>query len=130
MIYLDSSAILKLVVAEKESAGLRSWLVDHEDEALVSSALSRVEVLRGARRLSAAALPAARAAIDALDLIPLSTPVLVHAAEVGGPLLRSLDAVHLASARSIAGDVTAFVAYDPRLAQAAAETGLPVAQPA
>lgn len=130
MIYLDSSALLKLVFDEAESTALSVWL----DTAVaahpaVSSDLARVEVLRGCRRADPATLPAARSLLAGIDLIPISGDVVDHAAEVEGALLRSLDAIHLASAAGVRGAITTFVTYDHRLGTAAVAAGLPVVAP-
>jgi uncharacterized protein len=130
VIYLDSSALLKLVVEERESAALEAWLLDRSGVPVVSSELAKVEVLRGCRRVYAEALPEARAVLAGLDLVRLSTDVLDSAAEVGDTTLRTLDAIHLASALSIREHLAAFVAYDQRLLSAASAVGLQPSQPA
>lgn len=128
MIYLDSSALLKLLYEERESAALAAWLEARSGLPLVSSELSRVEVIRACRRIDATALPAARTLLAGLDSIPLAGGVIDHAADLDAPLLRGLDAIHLASALALEAELTAFVAYDRRLADAAAGAGLePVA---
>lgn len=129
MIYLDSSAILKLLFDEPESAGLERWLSARTGTPVVSSQLARVEVTRACRRLNADALPEARALLAGLDLVPLTTDIVDQASNVGEPLLRSLDAIHLASAVSLRADLTAFLAYDHRLAGAASAAGLVSLQP-
>lgn len=129
MIYLDSSALLKLVLEEPESAALEAWLTASAGTPVVSSEVARVEVVRACRRANADAVPAARALLAGLDLIPLTTPLVEHAADVGEPLLRTLDAIHLASALSIDPDLSAFIAYDHRLAEAASGAGLQTLQP-
>lgn len=128
MINLDSSALLKLVHEECESAALEAWLSARQGVPVVGSALARVEVLRACRRVNAAALPEARAVLAGLDLVPLSSDVLDSAAEVGDSTRRSLDAIHLASALSIREHLSALVAYDSRLLEGASVAGLgPVA---
>ncbi|WP_346620982.1 type II toxin-antitoxin system VapC family toxin [Blastococcus montanus] len=129
MIYLDSSALLKLVRAEEYSAELSSWLADRPDVPLVSSALARVEVLRACRRIDTRLLAPGRAVLAVLDTVPVDDDVLAAAAELPEPGLRSLDALHLASALSLDPDLEAFVAYDARLTAAAADAGLTVARP-
>ena len=129
MIYLDASAVLKLLIEELESAALESWITAQAGAPMVTSTVAKVEVLRACRRLNAEALPAATALLAELDLIPLTTDVVDAAAEVGGPLLRSLDAIHLASALSIGADLAAFVCYDRRLLEAASAAGLEVVHP-
>ena len=130
MIYLDSSALLKLLFEETESAALAQWLEQHTGTPAVSSELARVEVLRASRRLDPVALPAARSLLAQLDLIPLTSVLVAEAAEVGAPLLRTLDALHLASALSIRPELSAFIAYDDRLAAAAVDAGLEPVRPA
>jgi predicted nucleic acid-binding protein len=124
VIYLDSSALLKLLYEERESTALAEWLSARPGAPLVSSELAKVEVIRACRRVNAEALPEARALLAELDLVPLSRDVVDQAAEVGETYLRSLDAIHLASALSIREDLFAFVAYDQRLAGAASAAGL------
>jgi len=130
MIYLDSCAIVKLVVAESESAALREFLAGRPDELPVTSALARVEVVRAMRNLGGAAADAAVAVLAQIDQMPLVDPLLDDAAGAGDGVLRSLDAIHLASATALEDGLTAFVTYDKRLAAAAADVGLPVHAPA
>jgi predicted nucleic acid-binding protein len=129
MIYLDSSALLKLLFEEQESAGLASWLEQRPAIPKISSELAKAEVIRATRRLDPAVIPAARALLSQLDLLPLAGSLIADAAEVGDPLLRTLDAIHLASALSIRGDLTAFVVYDLRLATAAFAAGIDPSAP-
>lgn len=129
MIYLDSSALLKLVFDEDESATLERWLARRARTPKLSSELAKVEVVRAARRLDSEAVPTARALVSQLDLIPLTGSVVDQAADMGEPLLRSLDALHLVSALAVRDELTAFVAYDQRLVEAARAAGLRVAQP-
>jgi uncharacterized protein len=117
------------VLEERESADLELWLSDRRGEPVTSSELARVEVLRGCRRLDARTVPAARELLADIELIPLSGRVIEEAGDIAEPLLRSLDALHLASALSIATDLTAFIAYDRLLATAAEAAGLPTVQP-
>jgi predicted nucleic acid-binding protein len=98
MIYLDSSALLKLLFEEGESAALAQWISEQTGTPMVTSELAKVEVVRAARRLDADVVPAARVLMSQLDLIPLSSGLLDEAADVGEPLLRTLDAIHLAGA--------------------------------
>lgn len=129
MIYLDSSALLKLVQEEDESAALEGWILERESTPLVSSELAKVEVIRACRRMNADALPGARTLLAGIDLIPLTGEVVDQAAEAGDVLLRSLDAIHLASALSIEADLSAFIAYDHRLNDAASAAGLRALHP-
>lgn len=129
MIYLDSSALLKLLVEEGESAALAEWLGERSSIPVISSVLARVEVIRAARRLDPSIVPAGRALMSQIDLLPVAGPIMDAAADVGEPMLRSLDAIHLASALSVGDDLTAFVAYDLRLIDAAVAAGLEVERP-
>ncbi|MGI8902169.1 MAG: PIN domain-containing protein [Solirubrobacteraceae bacterium] len=129
MIYLDSSALMKLVRHEDETVALGEWLDLHPEEPVVSSELGRVEVLRAARRVGGQVLAEARAVVGDLDLVPLGRAVQDVACDIGDPLLRTLDALHLASALLLGEGLTAFIAYDQRLADGAQAAGLVVATP-
>ncbi len=129
MIYLDSSALMKLVRREDETEALRSWLEARPEEPAVTSELGRVEVLRAARRLGSDAMAEARAVVGDLDLVPLDRAVQDVASELGEPLLRTLDALHLASALLLGDELTSLVAYDQRLADAAEVAGVLVTAP-
>lgn len=126
MIYLDSSALLKLIRRERETQALLEWLQSRPGEPAVTSELGRVEVLRAARRVGGRAPSEARAVMGDLDLVPLDRSVQDLAVDVGGPRLRTLDALHLASAVLLGAALTAFVAYDHRLADAARSAGLDI----
>jgi predicted nucleic acid-binding protein len=129
VIYLDTSAVLKLVVQEDESDDLEVWLGQRTVEPRVTSALTRVELLRACRRLDPALLPAATGLLAGLDTIPLREWVLEAAAALPDPVLRSLDALHLASAVLMGAALDFLVAYDGRLLDAAARMGIPTAAP-
>lgn len=129
MIYLDSSALMKLVRAEEGTASLQAWLRTHAEVPVVTSELGRVEVLRAARRVGGEALSEAQAVMGDVDLVPLDQQVQDLARDVGEPLLRTLDAIHLASALLLQNELTAFVAYDQRLAGAAQAVALPTTTP-
>jgi predicted nucleic acid-binding protein len=129
VIYLDSSALMKLVRREAETEALREWLDRRREQPVVASELGRVEVLRAARRVGDPVLAEARAVVGDLDLVPLDRAVQDVACDIGDPLLRTLDALHLASALLLGDALTAFVAYDHRLAGGAQAAGLVVAAP-
>jgi predicted nucleic acid-binding protein len=129
VIYCDSSALLRLIFLERETADLRRWLVDRPGNPVISSVLAKVEVLRGCRRINVGALPQAHALLADIQLIPLSGSVIDEASGLADPQLRSLDALHLSSALSIGLVLTAFIAYDRRLAAAADAAGLTTIQP-
>lgn len=127
MVYLDSSAIVKLVIAEAESAALRKYLRRHPARA--SSLLAKVEVVRAVRPHGTAAVRRARVLLRRLDLVQLDDDLLEDAATLDPAVLRSLDAIHLAAARVYGNDLDAVVSYDVRLARAAERLGLSVNRP-
>ena len=129
MIYLDSSALVKLALAEPESAALASWLAERADQALVSSALHRTEVLRAIWRAEPGALPRGQRIIRRIGRVALSYDVLDNAATQPPGGLGTTGAIHLASALAIRRDLVSFVAYDKPLLDAARDAGLPVASP-
>lgn len=129
MIYLDSSALMKLVREENETPALREWLNVRPEQPVVTSELGRVEVLRAARRVGGQVLTEARAVVGDLDLVPLGRAVQDLACDIDDPVLRTLDALHLASAIVLGEELTAFIAYDSRLATVAQAAGLVVATP-
>jgi len=98
VIYLDSSALLKLIFEEPESAALEVWLSSRGSVPKVSSELAKVEVLRASRRMAPDTVPAAVTMLSQLDLVPLSGGVIEQAAYLDETSLRGLDALHLASA--------------------------------
>jgi len=129
LIYLDSSALVKLALAEPESRALAAWLAERADQALVSSALHRTEVLRAIWRAEPGALPRGQRIIRRVERVALSYDVLDNAATVPPQKLGTAGAIHLASALAVRRDLTSFVAYDKQLLDAAHEAGLPVASP-
>jgi predicted nucleic acid-binding protein len=127
--YLDTSALVKLVVAEPETPALTAWLRS-ADRRLVSSDLARTELLRAVRRSSPANLVQARAVLGAVDLLALHPALLEQAALLDPATLRTLDALHLASALALGDDLEGVVAYDERLVGAARSVGLTTHAPA
>lgn len=124
--YLDSSAIVKLVQPEPETRALASRL--HHDPEVISSALARVEVLRALRRIEAtpAVWSQAERVLARIALVRVDDAVLDSAAAIGPADLRSLDAVHLATALGIGEMLDGLVTYDSRLGRAADRAGLEV----
>ncbi len=130
-LYLDSSALVKLVKREAETPALRQLLRRRQGERRVTCALARVEVVRAVSGGGPAAVAHARRQIDRLDQINLGRDLLDDAATLSlGAVLRSLDAIHLAAARSIGADLTAVVTYDQRMLDAATALGITVEAPA
>jgi len=129
VIYLDSSALVKLALTEPESAALSCWLAERADEPLVSSALYRAEVPRAVWRAEPGALPRSYKLIKRIARIALDADVLDNSATLPPQELSPAQAIHLASALAVKRDLTAFVAYDEGLLTAAKDAGLPVASP-
>lgn len=130
MIYLDTSAALKLLVQEDESDALDAWLGERPDVPRVTSALTRVELVRACRRIDPDLVPAATGLVSGLDTIPLREWVLEAAAALPDRALRSLDAIHVASALVLGEALEVLVAYDERLLAAAAQAEITTAAPA
>ncbi|MGF2949766.1 type II toxin-antitoxin system VapC family toxin [Microbacterium alcoholitolerans] len=133
-VYLDSSALIKRIFDERESLALRDALTDAEQQGvhLVTSALARVEVGRVARTRIDADLPrvvgmAATEAMDGISTAHLTRTVMDSARIIGPPVLRTLDAIHLATA--VALSVDEIWTYDIRMAQVAEELGIPAVMP-
>jgi predicted nucleic acid-binding protein len=125
--YLDSSAIVKLVVREEESSALRAYL--RRRGPYVSSALARTEVSRAMLPLGAAAGRRAHDVLDRIELIRVGSEVLSRAGVLLPVDLRSLDAIHLATTLLLGRSLRAVVTYDARMARAAGVLGLLVATP-
>lgn len=131
MIYMDTSALVKLIVQESESAALRRWLADVEDHDHVTSAVGRVELMRTALRSADAEIVAnAKRILDEdLDLLAVTDDVIEVAETIGPESLRSLDAIHLASASQLGDALTAVVAYDRRLIEGCRDLDYPIESP-
>jgi predicted nucleic acid-binding protein len=125
--YLDSSAIVKLVIDEPESSALRRYL--RRRRPAVSSALARVEVLRAIAELGEIAVARAKEVLARLDLVRISDRVLDAAGTLTPIHLRSLDAIHLATARLLGSDLSVVVTYDDRLLEAARQLGISTVSP-
>jgi hypothetical protein len=119
MLYLDTSALVKVVRPEPESVDLRNWLDDRPDQLLATSALAEVELPRALRRLGEVErLSQAFELLEDLLVIEIDAEVRRAAAGLPEPLLRSLDAIHVASAYQLRPDLTAIITYDVRMADA------------
>jgi predicted nucleic acid-binding protein len=129
--YLDASAIAKLVTDEPESAALRQWVGTHTRR--LTSRITTVEVPRALRRKGPKSVELAERALDAafqaMTIVELDQGVAHAASQLDPPALRSLDAVHLASALVAGPELDGFVTYDLRLADAARTAGLEVVAP-
>jgi len=129
VIYLDSSALIKLALTEPESAALAGWLAERADQPLVSSALHRAEVPRAVWLAEPGALPRSYRLIRRMAKVALTAEVIDNSATLPPQALSLAHAIHLASALALRGELTAFVAYDEDLVAAAADAGLPVVSP-
>jgi predicted nucleic acid-binding protein len=125
--YVDSSAIVKLAIKESESDALRKYL--RRRRPLMSSALARTEVLRALLPGGEVAVAAGRRALARVDLIRVNDAVLNLAGSLDPIDLRSLDAIHLASAARLGSDLVEIVTYDERMTVAARAMGYRVATP-
>ena len=130
LVYLDSSALVKLVVREPESTALVEFLQGHSER--VSSALALSEVPRALRRagFGTSERRRARQVLSRVALVDVDRRTLAAAAALDPPTLRTLDAIHLATALTLREDLTALVTYDRRLAAAAERAHVEVNAPA
>lgn len=129
-LYLDSSAIVKLIQTEAESRALRRLLRRHHNDLRVTSALARVEVVRAVLPGGSAAVGQACRQLARLYQIPVGVEVLDLAASLQPAVqFRSLDTIHIASAQLLGGDLRALVTYGQRMTTAATAAGMPVAAP-
>jgi len=125
--YVDASAMVKLAVPEAESPGMLRWYA--EAERVVTSRIGIVEIRRAAARHTHDP-EQLRLLVRSMEIVELSREIADRASSVAPSILRALDAIHLATALALGGEVDAFVTYDDRLASAARAVGLPVVRPA
>ena len=130
MIYLDSAAVVKLVHAEAESQALRDWLDERVETGWTSSVLLEIESSRALARYAPEAVTRLHLVLDLIELVELDAGIRILAQTVRPVTVRSLDAIHLATALRIRSRLTSFITYDKRLADAAQEAGLTVGMPA
>ena len=127
VVYLDSSALIKLVTPEAESGALDAFLVPHTGQ-LATSAIGLVEVARASVR--ADAVERGKEVLESVGALELTDEIVERAGAVPPASLRSLDAIHVATAASLGDELECLVAYDGCLLGAASALGLPVASPA
>lgn len=125
--YLDSSAIVKLAVREPESGALRRYL--RRKRPLVTSALARTEVARALLPFGVAATARGEDTLNRLDVVRVNDRILRYAGTLMPVELRSLDAIHLATAAALGADLARVCTYDERLATAATALGMTVVAP-
>ena len=125
--YVDASALAKLLVAEEDSPAMERWYVD-TDRAVTN----RVGVIETHRAVARRSSPLQGDLVDqtlaSVEIVELDRAISQRAATIGPSSLRTLDAIHLATALEV-GPIDAFVTYDDRLAEAARALGLPVVRP-
>jgi predicted nucleic acid-binding protein len=126
--YLDTSAIAKLVVSERESEALRSFL-DERDSYMVSSQISEIELVRAVRRVDEALVDFSLRILNGIVLLPLTESMRLRARHLEPAAVRTLDALQLATALEIQTDLDCLVSYDRKLSVAAREAGLRVVAP-
>jgi uncharacterized protein len=129
VIYLDTSAFVKLIRGEEETSALQAFLRQRPGAPLVSSALLVVETRRAILRQAPGQLARADLLLTRIDQVDVTRAVLEAASRLPDPALRSLDAIHLATALQLDQDLEALVTYESRLAAAAERQKLPVATP-
>jgi predicted nucleic acid-binding protein len=127
--YIDTSAALKLLAEERHSRPFAAFYDERAGASWVSSALLRVEVIRAVTRAMPAALPDARDLLLAFDYVSIDDEVIDAAMIEPDRMLRSLDAIHLATARVLGPDLDGLATYDDRLAAAAKDAGITVVDP-
>jgi predicted nucleic acid-binding protein len=125
-VYVDASALVKLVIREAETSTLEGWL---SGKSVVSSTIATVEVTRGVRRSGADGGGRMRDVLDRIITIACDGEVLSVAAALEPAGLRTLDALHLASALRLGPELDSFVTYDRRQSEAAVLAGLAVESP-
>ncbi len=126
--YLDTSALVKLIVAEDETDALIAWL-DETGGDWVSCDLTRTELLRAVRRSVPNRVVRAREVLDSITLLHITTQIYEEAARIDPPVLRTLDSLHLAVALDLGDELESIVTYDERLAEAAAANGVTTTAP-
>lgn len=127
--YVDTSAALKLLADESHSKPFAEFYDSHANDAWVSSTLLRVEVMRAVIRALPVAIPDARELLHAFDFISIDEGVIDVAMNEQDRTLRSLDAIHLASARALGADLDGIATYDDRVAGAAMSAGMTIISP-
>ncbi|MDR7300691.1 type II toxin-antitoxin system VapC family toxin [Haloactinomyces albus] len=128
MIYFDSSALIKLIAPDPESRVLSEWVQHNWNHPRVTSAVSKVDVLRSFRDMGPAAEDLASIVVSKIEQLPVRQEILDNASELGFPL-GSVEAIHLASASQSREGLHAFVSYDPVMLEAAQKAGLATASP-
>lgn len=127
--YVDTSAAIKLLMEETHSKAFAAFYDAHVDAEWVSSSLLRIEIIRAIARARPALLPDARDLLLAFSYVGMDDDIVDAAMNEPDRMLRSLDAIHLATARVLGSDLDAIVTYDDRLESAATDAGCTVVRP-
>jgi predicted nucleic acid-binding protein len=125
--YADASALVKLILLEADSGAVHRWFT--EAPRIATSRVGVVETIRASSRRIHDAVHRGRV-LEEVEIIDLNIAIAAAAAALHPPLLRTLDAIHLATAMALMPELDAFVTYDDRMAEAARALGLPVVRPA
>jgi predicted nucleic acid-binding protein len=126
MWFLDSSAILKLIVDEPESKTLRKFIPEHK----MASRLSRLEVLRNVHRIDPKKVSRAREKLDGIFYVEINAPVLKNAEEIALAMeIKSLDAIQAGSALFLKDSIAGVISYDKILNRALKSLGIEVYAP-
>lgn len=130
--YFDTSALAKLVVAEAETEALREWLSSgsQREVDVVTSRLTDVELMRAAQRHGTAAASTAEQLLEGVERITMTANILTQASRLPPATLRTLDAIHLATAQALGSTLLTVVTYDVQMQAAAEVLGLPQVAPA
>jgi predicted nucleic acid-binding protein len=126
MYYLDASAILKLIIEEKETVKLERFISDKN----CTSKISRIEVMRVINSAIPEAAESAQRTLSKFDYVNISEPVIrIAESFLGLPSLRSLDSIHVASALSVSNEIEGIISYDKKMISNAQSLGLTVHTP-
>ncbi len=129
-LYLDTSALVKLIVAKAESDALSEYLRCFAEDFLFTAALTRTELVHAVADGGQPAVTEARILLDSIDTVVLSRALLDDAGMLPPPRLRTLDAIHLAAAQRAGRSLRAVITYDSRMTEAATLLGIPTVSPA
>jgi predicted nucleic acid-binding protein len=127
--YADTSAVIKLLAEETHSPALAAFYDEHADAEWVSSSLLKIELMRAVTRVMPVLLPDARDLLHAFSYVAMDDEVVDGAMNEPDRALRSLDAIHLATARIFGDELDGLVSYDDRLLRAAEDAGLATVSP-
>lgn len=129
LFYADTSAVIKLLVEESDSKAVAEFYDAHLESEWVSSALLRIEVTRAVTRAMPVLLPDARDLLLAFSFVSMDDEMVEGAMNEPDRALRSLDAIHLATARVLGPELDGLLTYDERLIRAGADAGLTIVTP-